>query len=140
MLRKMYSPTNKQDNRRIKTLMEEIKNDLLKSNQAKKYMNIKSYTNIRPLSGNKNKINIKIPQSNLNNIVNDSDIRKIIKEEFNILISSYQSEVNNNIKNLDNKINNISNDINKDITNINQKIQELNESLENINNINDINN
>ena len=45
-----------------------------------------------------------------NNIPNDNDIRRIVREEFNILISSFKSEVNNNINNLDNKINIVSKD------------------------------
>ena len=48
--------------------------------------------------------------ANENNIPNDNDIRRIVREEFKILMSSFQSEVNNNINNLDNKNNVVSKD------------------------------
>ena len=131
----MYSTTNNQTTKRIYNLIDELQAKLLKNKKNKRNLNRTDFGNNNDLLSNdiiilRNQnptksndnfryININPDQSkslgnnvlnNNNNIPSDNDIRKIIKEEFNILISSFQNEVNNNINNLDNKINNISNE------------------------------
>ena len=54
--------------------------------------------------------NQNVLSNNNNNIPNEFELKKMIKEEFNKLISSYQIDIDNKISTIDNKIHDISND------------------------------
>ena len=120
----MYSTSNNQTTKKIYNLIDELQAKLIKNNRNKKYLNKTDYVNNNDLMPNdiiilRNQnpnisndnfryININPNQSqslgnnvlnNANNIPNDNDIRKMIKEEFNLLISPFKNEVNYSINN-----------------------------------------
>ena len=131
----MYSGSNNQTTQRIYNLIDDIQAKLMKPKRSKKFMNRTYNPNNNDPSSNENLIILRNQPPNLsndniryiinpsqsqslgnniitteNNLPNDNDIRRIVREEFKMLISSFQSEVNDNINNLDNKINNVSKD------------------------------
>ena len=131
----MYSSSNNQTTQRIYNLIDDIQAKLMRPKKSRKFMNRTYNINNNDLTSNENLIILRNQPPNLsndniryiinpsqsqslgnnflnteNNIPNDNDIRRIVREEFNILISSFKSEVNNNINNLDNKINIVSKD------------------------------
>ena len=131
----MYSTSNNQTTQRIYNLIDDIQAKLMRPKKSRKFMNRTYNINNNDLTSNENLIILRNQPPNLsndniryiinpsqsqslgnnvltneNNIPNDNDIRRIVREEFNLLMSSFQSEVNNNINNLDNKINVVSKD------------------------------
>ena len=129
----MYSSKNNPTTKKIYELIDSIQDKLYQKKKIRKTMNQTSYQNINPFSSNENVfilrnqqpnlttdniryINIipsqseSIGQNALNKVSNDIDIRKIIKEEFDKLILSYQFDMNSKIDDLNNKINSVSND------------------------------
>ena len=148
----MYSSSNNQTTQRIYNLIDDIQAKLMRPKKSRKFMNRTYNINNNDLTSNENLIILRNQPPNLandniryiinpsqsqslgnnflnteNNIPNDNDIRRIVKEEFNILISSFKSEVNNNINNLDNKINIVS----KDCLNMKNEIMNNNNNINN---------
>ena len=131
----MYSTTNNQTTRKIYDLLDSIQEKLSKSSQVRKALNKTSYANINynpPIetqyilrnpqqnitTDNIRYINILPNQSSsfmnnqttLNNSPSEIDIKKLIKDEFNKLISSHQLDIDNKFNTMENKLNEISND------------------------------
>ena len=131
----MYSTTNNQTTRKIYDLLDSIQEKLSKSSQVRKNLNKTSYANINynpPIetqyilrnpqqnitTDNIRYINILPNQSNsfmnnqttLNNSPSETDIKKLIKDEFDKLISSHQLDIDNKFNTMENKLNEISND------------------------------
>ena len=131
----MYSTTNNQTTRKIYDLLDSIQEKLSKSSQVRKNLNKTSYANINynpPIetqyilrnpqqnitTDNIRYINILPNQSSsfmnnqttLNNSPSEIDIKKLIKDEFNKLISSHQLDIDNKFNTMENKLNEISND------------------------------
>lgn len=131
----MYSTTNNQTTRKIYDLLDSIQEKLSKSSQVRKNLNKTSYANINynpPIetqyilrnpqqnitTDNIRYINILPNQSNsfmnnqttLNNSPSETDIKKLIKDEFDKLISSHQLDIDNKFNTIENKLNEISND------------------------------
>ena len=131
----MYSTTNNQTTRKIYDLLDSIQEKLSKSSQVRKTLNKTSYANINynpPIetqyilrnpqqnitTDNIRYINILPNQSSsfmnnqttLNNSPSEIDIKKLIKDEFNKLISSHQLDIDNKFNTMENKLNEISND------------------------------
>ena len=129
---------NKTTTEQILNLIDDIQNKLLKSQQERNY----AYYS-ENLFGTEKLNEKKIPNENIiNNINNQSvilnqslsneiEIKKLIKEEFDILISSYQTKIYNTINELDNKIDN-------NYLNIKNEQKNLKDSLKFMN-INDYN-
>ena len=129
---------NKTTTEQILNLIDDIQNKLLKSQQERNY----AYYS-ENLFGTEKLNEKKIPNENIiNNINNQSDIlnqslsneieiKKLIKEEFDILISSYQTKIYDTINKLDNKIDN-------NYLNIKNEQKNLKDSLKFMN-INDYN-
>ena len=129
---------NKTTTEQILNLIDDIQNKLLKSQQERNY----SYYS-ENLFGTEKLKEKKLPNENIiNNINNQSailnqslsneiEIKKLIKEEFDILISSYQTKIYNTINELDNKIDN-------NYLNIKNEQKNLKDSLKFMN-INDYN-
>ena len=129
---------NKTTTEQILNLIDDIQNKLLKSQQERNY----AYYS-ENLFGTEKFEEKKIPNENIiNNINNQSDIlnqslsneieiKKLIKEEFDILISSYQTKIYDTINKLDNKIDN-------NYLNIKNEQKNLKDSLKFMN-INDYN-
>ena len=131
----MYSTTNNQTTRKIYDLLDSIQEKLSKSSQVRRNLNKTSYANINynpPIetqyilrnpqqnitTDNIRYINILPNQSSsfmnnqttLNNSPSEIDIKKLIKDEFNKLISSHQLDIDNKFNTMENKLNEISND------------------------------
>ena len=129
---------NKTTTEQILNLIDDIQNKLLKSQQERNY----AYYS-ENLFGTEKLEEKKIPNENIiNNINNQSailnqslsneiEIKKLIKEEFDILISSYQTKIYDTINKLDNKIDN-------NYLNIKNEQKNLKDSLKFMN-INDYN-
>jgi hypothetical protein len=129
---------NKTTTEQILNLIDDIQNKLLKSQQERNY----AYYS-ENLFGTEKLEEKKIQNENIiNNINNQSailnqslsneiEIKKLIKEEFDILISSYQTKIYNTINELDNKIDN-------NYLNIKNEQKNLKDSLKFMN-INDYN-
>ena len=129
---------NKTTTEQILNLIDDIQNKLLKSQQERNY----AYYS-ENLFGTEKLNEKKIPNENIiNNINNQSailnqslsneiEIKKLIKEEFDILISSYQTKIYDTINKLDNKIDN-------NYLNIKNEQKNLKDSLKFMN-INDYN-
>ena len=129
---------NKTTTEQILNLIDDIQNKLLKSQQERNY----AYYS-ENLFGTEKLKEKKLPNENIiNNINNQSailnqslsneiEIKKLIKEEFDILISSYQTKIYNTINELDNKIDN-------NYLNIKNEQKNLKDSLKFMN-INDYN-
>ena len=129
---------NKTTTEQILNLIDDIQNKLLKSQQERNY----AYYS-ENLFGTEKLKEKKIPNENIiNNINNQSailnqslsneiEIKKLIKEEFDILISSYQTKIYDTINKLDNKIDN-------NYLNIKNEQKNLKDSLKFMN-INDYN-
>ena len=129
---------NKTTTEQILNLIDDIQNKLLKSQQERNY----AYYS-ENLFGTEKLEEKKIQNENIiNNINNQSailnqslsneiEIKKLIKEEFDILISSYQTKIYDTINKLDNKIDN-------NYLNIKNEQKNLKDSLKFMN-INDYN-
>ena len=129
---------NKTTTEQILNLIDDIQNKLLKSQQERNY----AYYS-ENLFGTEKLKEKKIQNENIiNNINNQSvilnqslsneiEIKKLIKEEFDILISSYQTKIYDTINKLDNKIDN-------NYLNIKNEQKNLKDSLKFMN-INDYN-
>ena len=129
---------NKTTTEQILNLIDDIQNKLLKSQQERNYAYYREN-----LFGTEKLNEKKIPNENIiNNINNQSailnqslsneiEIKKLIKEEFDILISSYQTKIYDTINKLDNKIDN-------NYLNIKNEQKNLKDSLKFMN-INDYN-
>lgn len=132
-----YSTTNNQTTRKIYNIIDDLQQKLSDRNKSKKKYRVPENSNYseyninftdninsnylrsqinsfsndiynqQPINTNQSQV---IPQNITVNQSSDLEIRKIIREEFNSLISPYQSDLNNNINMLQIKINNISND------------------------------
>jgi hypothetical protein len=129
---------NKTTTEQILNLIDDIQNKLLKSQQERNYAyyseNLFSTEKLKEKKiQNENIIN------NINNksailnqsLSNEIEIKKLIKEEFDILISSYQTKIYDTINKLDNKIDN-------NYLNIKNEQKNLKDSLKFMN-INDYN-
>ena len=129
---------NKTTTEQILNLIDDIQNKLLKSQQERNYAYYREN-----LFGTEKLKEKKIQNENIiNNINNQSailnqslsneiEIKKLIKEEFDILISSYQTKIYDTINKLDNKIDN-------NYLNIKNEQKNLKDSLKFMN-INDYN-
>ena len=129
---------NKTTTEQILNLIDDIQNKLLKSQQERNY----AYYS-ENLFGTEKLNEKKIPNENIINNINNQnailnqslsneiEIKKLIKEEFDILISSYQAKIYNTINELDNKIDN-------NYLNIKNEQKNLKDSLKFMN-INDYN-
>ena len=131
-----YSTTNNQTTRQIYNIIDDLEEKLSNRKKLRKGINaqnstfsnynqemldnninsyyqrpqINSFINERyipPVSTNQSQV---IPSNLTMNQSSDIDVRKIIKEEFNSLMSPYQTDIKNNMNMLENKINNMSND------------------------------
>ena len=129
---------NKTTTEQILNLIDDIQNKLLKSQQERNYayysenlfgtekLNEKKIPN-ENIINNINNQNVLLNQS----LSNEIEIKKLIKEEFDILISSYQTKIYDTINKLDNKIDN-------NYLNIKNEQKNLKDSLKFMN-INDYN-
>ena len=129
---------NKTTTEQILNLIDDIQNKLLKSQQERNY----AYYS-ENLFGTEKLKEKKIPNENIINNINNQnvllnqslsneiEIKKLIKEEFDILISSYQTKIYDTINKLDNKIDN-------NYLNIKNEQKNLKDSLKFMN-INDYN-
>ena len=129
---------NKTTTEQILNLIDDIQNKLLKSQQERNY----AYYS-ENLFGTEKLEEKKIPNENIINNINNQnvilnqslsneiEIKKLIKEEFDILISSYQTKIYDTINKLDNKIDN-------NYLNIKNEQKNLKDSLKFMN-INDYN-
>ena len=166
----MYSTPNNQTTKKIYDLLDSIQKKLSGSNQVHKNINRTHYPNINLIPSNETSYilrnqpqnittdnirymniipnqsesfnqNVLSNNNNNNNIPNEFELKKMIKEEFNKLISSYQMDIDNKISTIDNKINDISNDcLNIKSEQNNLSKQYINLINNNKNNINDNNN
>ena len=139
----------------IYNLIEDIQNKLMKSQQVNKYINRNTISNNNPFLSNDNQFIFRnqkqnmslennrymnynpinpnqsqsfIPNNLNNNTPNEFEIRKIIKDEFNQLISSFQFSMDNTKNELDIKIN----EITKDCYNIKNEQKNLNDIYKNM--------
>ena len=129
---------NKTTTEQILNLIDDIQNKLLKSQQERSYAyyseNLFGTEKLKEKKiQNENIINNINNQSAILNqsLSNEIEIKKLIKEEFDILISSYQTKIYDTINKLDNKIDN-------NYLNIKNEQKNLKDSLKFMN-INDYN-
>ena len=128
---------NKTTTEQILNLIDDIQNKLLKSQQERNYAyyseNLFGTEKLKEKKINENIINNINNQSAILNqsLSNEIEIKKLIKEEFDILISSYQTKIYDTINKLDNKIDN-------NYLNIKNEQKNLKDSLKFMN-INDYN-
>ena len=129
---------NKTTTEQILNLIDDIQNKLLKSQQERNYAyyseNLFGTEKLKEKKiQNENIINNINNQSAILNqsLSNEIEIKKLIKEEFDILISSYQTKIYDTINKLDNKIDN-------NYLNIKNEQKNLKDSLKFMN-INDYN-
>ena len=129
----MYSTTNNQTTRKIYDLLDSIQDKLSRQSQNRRALNKSQYQNLNIIpssettyvlrnqpqnitTDNIRYINILPNQSESfsqnvpHNIPNETDLKKIIKDEFNKLMSSHQIDIDNKLNSMDNIINDISND------------------------------